>query len=494
MSATDVTAGWLPTPSGSLARRTWPRWARWSWWLLRHPTLPTTVAAAVALGVTAGPVVVALVLAVVTGLLVVWARRHPSSWDATAGRLLRGWWRSAWTYGVRWRAGMMFAGLGGRLDGAEWVPRVVRVRSGRWADRVTVRMVVGQQPADWERRSDALAHAFGARSCLVRPRPGRPGYLDLRIGRQDPLAQVVPALPIPGADAVDLDGVPVGVTQDGAPWRLALAGGAHTLVAGETGAGKSSVIWSLLRGLAPAIEAGWVQVWACDPKGGMELAPGAPLFSRLAYRPEAMVELLEHAAAWMEARCDRLRGVTRVHTPSVEEPALVVLVDELAHLTAYGPDPALRRRAIAALALLLSAGRAPAVTVVGALQDPRKDVLSIRDLFPVRVALRMVEAQQTKLVLGDGAHDRGAACELIPRALPGVGYVLLDGDHYPTRVRSAWVSDDDIAATAAHHCAPGRVDDDDGQAVDDGPAVVEVDGQAANVVRLATGANGTTRP
>ncbi|HEX6237618.1 MAG TPA: FtsK/SpoIIIE domain-containing protein, partial [Acidimicrobiales bacterium] len=451
-------------------------------WLLRHPGLTVTVATAVAFGVAAGPVALAVTLVAMVAGLWVWAWRHPRSWDATAGRVLRGCWRTAWTYGVRWRAGMIFAGLGGRLDGHEWVPRVARVRAGRWTDRVTVRMVVGQQPADWERRSEALAHAFGARSCQVRPRPGRPGYVTLRIGRADPLAQVVAALPVPPAGLVDLDGVPVGVTEDGGAWQLALAGGAHTLIAGETGAGKSSVIWSLLRGLAPAISAGWVQVWACDPKGGMELAPGAPLFARFAHEPEAMVSLLEHAAVWMEARCDRLRGVTRVHTPTVEEPALLVLVDELAYLTAYATDPTLRRRATGALSLLLSAGRAPGVTVVGALQDPRKDVVSFRDLFPVRVALRMVEAQQTKLVLGDGAHDRGAACELIPRALPGVGYVLLDGDRYPTRVRAAWVSDDDITATAAQHPAPVH---GDGQAVN-----LDGDGQALRLV----GANGTTRP
>jgi DNA segregation ATPase FtsK/SpoIIIE, S-DNA-T family len=108
---------------------------------------------------------------------------------------------------------MMFAGLGGRFDGAEWIPRVVRVRAGRYVDRVTVRMVVGQQPADWERRSDALAHAFGARSCQVTLIPGRPGYLTLKLGRQDRLLEVVEPLPVP--DVVDLDAVPVGVTEDG---------------------------------------------------------------------------------------------------------------------------------------------------------------------------------------------------------------------------------------------------------------------------------------
>jgi S-DNA-T family DNA segregation ATPase FtsK/SpoIIIE len=169
----------------------------------------------------------------------------------------------------------------------------------------------------------------------------------------------------------------------------------------------------------------------------------------------------------------------------------VVLIDELAHLTAYGTDPALRKRAVQAISLLLAQGRAPAITVVAALQDPRKDVVAFRDLFPVRVALRMVEADQTRLVLGPGAHDRGAACERIPRALPGVGYVLLDGHHHPTRVRAAWVSDHDITATAARYPAPGR-GVVHGQVVDDAPAV-EVEGQAENVVRLApTGANSSS--
>jgi S-DNA-T family DNA segregation ATPase FtsK/SpoIIIE len=104
-----------------------------------------------------GPVAAVVTAVVATAGLAVWAQAHRASFDATVGRVLWGTWRSAWTYGLRWRASMIFAGLGGRLDGDEWIPRVVRVRAGRYVDRVTVRMVVGQQPADWERRSDALA-------------------------------------------------------------------------------------------------------------------------------------------------------------------------------------------------------------------------------------------------------------------------------------------------------------------------------------------------
>ena len=456
----ELSDGWAPGPGrGSVARRSWPAWARCGWWLARRPAVVVALAVVVTVGVAKGPVVLAVDVALAVAVLAGWARLHRASFDPTAGRLLRGLWRSGWTYGVRWRASMMFAGLGGRLDGDEWLPRVTRVRAGRWADRVRVRMVVGQQPADWEHRSDALAHAFGARSCQVTILAGRPGFLELTVGRQDPLAAVISALPVPDEAGVDLAAVPVGVTEGGEPWHLAVAGGTHTLVAGCTGAGKGSVLWSLLRGLAPAIRAGWVQVWAVDPKAGMELAPGEPMFARFAYEPDAMVDLLEDAAELMLGRCDRLLGVTRVHAPTIVEPAVVVVIDELAKLTAYELDPALRRRATQAISVLLTQGRAPAVTVVAALQDPRKDVVSFRDLFPMRVALRLVEDTQTRLVLGAGAHDRGAACERIPRSLPGVGYVLLDGDTHPTRVRASWVSDDDIAALGSAYPAPTHADE-----------------------------------
>jgi S-DNA-T family DNA segregation ATPase FtsK/SpoIIIE len=417
-----------------------------AWWLAHRPLIPLTATGLVALGVVYGPVAAVLVATLVGAGLSVWDHAHPASFDATAGPVLRGWWRSAWTYGLRWRASMMFAGLGGRFDHDDWIPRVVRVRAGRYCDRVTVRMVVGQQPGDWERRSDALAHAFGARSCRVELVPGRPGYLHLNFGRQDRLIDIVEPLPVP--ERVDLGAVPVGVTEDGERWCLAVSGGAHTLIAGCTGSGKGSVLWSLLHGLAPGIRDGLVQVWAVDPKGGMELAAGAALFTEFAYRPHDMVELLEQAAWTMHDRANRLRGMVRVHTPTVAEPAIVVVVDELAQLSSYEPDAQLRKRATAALSLLLSQGRGPGVTVIAAMQDPRKDIVAFRDLFPVRLALRMVEPEQTDMVLGKGTRARGAACELIPRALPGVGYQVLDGEHHPTRVRAAWISDTDIDTLA----------------------------------------------
>ena len=64
------------------------------------------------------------------------------------------------------------------------------------------------------------------------------------------------------------------------------------------------------------------------------------------------------------------------------------------------------------------------------------------------------------MVLGDGARDRGAACELIssdPAIGAGVAFVRLEADPDPVRVRAGWVSDGDIRALAAW-CVPEPVE------------------------------------
>ena len=129
-----------------------------------------------------------------------------------------------------------------------------------------------------------------------------------------------------------------------------------------------------------------------------------------------------------------------------------MLIDELAFLTAYQPERDLRKRAEAAIATLTSQGRSVGVCVVGALQDPRKDVISLRNLFPTRIALRLDESEQVDMVLGDGARDRGALADEIsplPEIGAGVGYVRLEASPDPVRVRAAFVSDEDIHAMVA---------------------------------------------
>jgi S-DNA-T family DNA segregation ATPase FtsK/SpoIIIE len=167
----------------------------------------------------------------------------------------------------------------------------------------------------------------------------------------------------------------------------------------------------------------------------------------------------------MRRRASELRGVTRLHRPTVAEPLIVVVVDEIASLTAYVADWELKRRLATSLPLMLSQGRAPGVVVLGAVQDPRKEVLPFRDLFPTRVMLRATEPEQVDLILGTGARDRGALAEKIPDHLAGVGYVLTDDQPEPVRVRAAWIDDEEIAYIAARYGTPAS-----GDVVDPGPS------------------------
>jgi S-DNA-T family DNA segregation ATPase FtsK/SpoIIIE len=424
-----------------------------------------------------GPAAAIAPPAAVAVALAVWAAAHWPSFNRWVMWRARARWRGWWIYSRHWHAAMHLSGLGARFGHADYMPEFRRLVYRPYLDRVLVRMLPGQRPDDYEGAADGLAHSFSARACRVRT--DKPRHLWLEFATGDPLTDVIPALEVP--EDVDLEAVPIGRTEYGEPWTINLIG-ATILIAGSQGAGKGSVLWSVIRGVAGSIRRGEVQVWALDPKGGLELSPGEPLFSRFVYNPrrwEDFAELLEDALEEMNARIDRLRGLTRRHTPSVAEPLILVVVDEMANLTAYMPDRQLRQHIAGTLSELLSKGRAVGVVTIAALQDPRKDVLPFRDLFTTRIALRLMEKQQVWMVLGDEAHDRGAVCDRIPKALPGVGYVMLDGDREPTRVRAAYPTDGDIAAMARDYPAGGdwpRVDRETGEITAPADLSAEVDG------------------
>ena len=411
--------------------------------VIRHPLAASVLTLLTLMWLNAGWPGLLVLVVVVTVILATWRSAHRVSftrWVATPARGKR----RSWFYRRRWGAVMTVGGLSSFYQGRLLLPVLGKVTSTRYMDRVQVRLVSGQSAADFADHAENLAHGFGALLCRVRT--ARSGVVLLEFVRCDALAQVIPALPV--HPRPDLRALPVGKREDGLPWLVRLHG-THLLIAGATGAGKASLLWSLIRAMLPAIRAGIVRVLAADPKL-MELAFGRVIFDRYgayAADPESIALMLEQAVADMQERAARFAGKRRDHVPTTEDPFVVVLVDEVAFLTAYQPDRKLKERIMAALATLTTQGRAVGYCVVAALQDPRKDVLTIRNLFPDRIAMRLDEPEQVDMVLGDGAHDRGAACELIssnPSVGAGVAFVRLESDPDPVRVRAGWVSDADI--------------------------------------------------
>jgi DNA segregation ATPase FtsK/SpoIIIE, S-DNA-T family len=414
---------------------------------VRHPVTTLALALLAFLWFTITWVGLAAMAGCALLVLVTWRCYWPSGfarWVATPARSTR----RAWAYRRRWPAVMTIADLAPLYRGRIILPVLVKVTSTRYVDRVSVRLASGQAPADFAGRADNLAHGF--RALLCRVRSARSGAVVLEFVRRDALAAFIPALPI--ADQPDLKALPVGRREDGLPWLIRLHG-THVLIAGATGAGKASLLWGLVRAMFPLMRTGLVRVLAADPKL-MELAYGRAIFESCgayAADPAAIVVMLEAAVADMQARAATFAGRQRDHTPTRQHPFVVIVVDEVAFLTAYQPDRKLRERVMNALATLTTQGRAVGYAVVAALQDPRKEVLTIRNLFPDRIAMRLDEPEQVDMVLGDGARDRGAACELIstePAVGAGVAFVRLESDPDPVRVRAGWVTDADIQAMA----------------------------------------------
>jgi DNA segregation ATPase FtsK/SpoIIIE, S-DNA-T family len=413
------------------------------WFALRHPLLDAVAGLVALIWLKSGwPGITVLAAIVLAGLVVLRVVR-PGWFARLVSGPVRCRWRW-WFYRRHWHAVMTIARLAPSYRGRVVVPVLGRVQVTACTDRVMVRLVSGQAPADFAAHAEGIAHGFRAHLCRVRT--GKPGVIVLELVRRDALADPMPALPIPAA--TDLRALTVGRREDGAPFTVRLHG-THLLIAGATGAGKGSYLWGLVRALLPAMAAGLVHAWACDPKL-MELAFGRALFERhgrYAADPADIADLLEDAVTGMQARARRFAGKQRDHTPTPGHPFVVVLVDEIAFLTAYQADRKLRERILAALATLTTQGRAVGYCVVAALQDPRKEVLNIRNLFPDKIALRLDEPAQVDMVLGDGARDRGAACDEIsatPSIGAGVAFVRLEAAPDPVRVRAAFVSDEDI--------------------------------------------------
>jgi S-DNA-T family DNA segregation ATPase FtsK/SpoIIIE len=451
--------------------------------------------------------------------LLIWWTAWPTSFHDGPGAAAGIVWRRWFVYGPRWETWAIRHGLvvrvgaperratamappGVDVTGPQWMgwadvdpARLLRVRTAPGMDRLLLALPVGLTPADVARAAEGLAHA--SRSLGARVVVDRPGRVWVHLIRRDTLrAPVTPAqlarvpvraaaralpgafttgstvgLAVPVASTPEdvtrlLRGVPVGVTETGAVWRLRLHG-VHVLFAGTTGSGKSSLLWAVMHGLADPITKGLVAVTWLDPKGGMDATPALPM-AQVVDRVPDMADTLDTLVQELDARAARLATAgARGHVPSVTSPHRVVVVDELATLTALA-DPKTARRVEASLGALTSRGRGPGYTVVLTTVEPTKEVVRWRGLCAERVAFRLDEPSQVDMVLGDGALHRGAVCPTIPTDTPGVCYVRPDGTPDPVRARVTWLSDTDITALTRAYPAPTARTTTPGEATGDG--------------------------
>jgi S-DNA-T family DNA segregation ATPase FtsK/SpoIIIE len=232
-----------------------------------------------------------------------------------------------------------------------------------------------------------------------------------------------------------------GRTEYGQDWHVPLVGG-HTLVAGETGAGKNSAMWCPLVSIAPAIRDGLVRVSGIDPKG-MELAYGRRIFARYAVTGTDAVAVLDDLVEAMHARKTEFAGQVRSVPISRKHPLELLEFDEIGALTKY-IDRKTRDAITERVALLTTQGRALGFTVRGYVQEPTKDTVPVRELFPRRICLRVSAKSHVGMVLGDQAYERGAWANRITETEAGVGYVFGEGIREPLRIRAGWVSDETI--------------------------------------------------
>lgn len=440
---TARTAARYPIASTALAV-TFAVWVRWGWigvgigWLLAGWTL--------------------------TWLLLGWHWFAPASYARRVSMPALGLWRWHAVYRRRWRRAMHGVGLVRIFDGVEHAPQVDRVRSIRDRDVMSVKLLPGQVPADFAGIGEALTHAFGVFRVDVTAL--RPSWVLITFLRADPLARPVttshagfavavagydPALfaGLPDSDRQDrvaelLDAVPVGVTETGTLARVRVRG-VHLMIAGTTGSGKSGLLWALLWSLARLIRAGYVEVFACDPKRIelAALADGPSPLGVVVKDADVMAAFLEAQVRDLDARCAELEGHTRKHTPTRAMPQRLVVVDELATLTALATRKD-RERIEAALGHLESRGRAAGFTVVVTTVEPTKDVVRWRSLHAVKIGFRLEEDSHTDMVLGDGMRDRGAVCDHINPDTPGVAYLKVDGLRDSIRFRTVEITDTDL--------------------------------------------------
>lgn len=286
-------------------------------------------------------------------------------------------------------------------------------------------------------QATVLKSKWKLHSIVISKHPRKPHLTVLRLVYSDPFKRtILPSeLPPPSKQGM----VVVGRNSELQPVEKSVKLG-H-LIVGAPGAGKSSEIWMILRGLVKQRLPFLVAVF--DPKGGQEFGNLKDKAFRYEANPTKWVDFLAEALADLEQRQHELSG-RDCPLGDPRYPLYVMVVDEL--LTAIGMSKGKKVKfmdqmvpATEAFLIYLSQARAAGHVPLLCSQLSQKKALDvIPDLIAYKTCLRVGSDDMVQTIFGDAklypAHQIPAG-----NAFAGIGYQ--GTDQGAEMYRSAFVTD-----------------------------------------------------